>query len=193
MARLVKIIASLAALLVLAAPAAASGRKGSAIVPTLAPSAQKAFESVVAGRAIHVDCSYADASSPGEAIPSIATTYVYPSICRRINSFARAVPAAGSSASYAAAQAILVLTHESVHLSSYVGHTDESLTECRAIQLVGEVAASLGASPDEADAVAHEALRYHEQLLAANPSFVAAGCVPGGPLDIHPGSQSWPS
>ncbi len=54
------------------------------------------------------------------------------------------------------------------------------------------MAASLGAPPPTAAAIAYAALRIHNELLARFPSFVAPGCYKGGPLDIHPYSPDWP-
>jgi hypothetical protein len=107
-----------------------------------------------------------------------------------------------SSASYGEAFAVLVLTHEAVHLSDYTGAADEALTECRAIQLVRDVALRLGAADDVARILGHEAMRYDAKLpgygdyrvgLGLVANYHATGCYDEGPLDIHPDSHDWPN
>jgi hypothetical protein len=100
------------------------------------------------------------------------------------------------------AQALLVVVHESVHLSDYAGRTSEALTECRAIQLIHQTALQLGVGDATARALGHEALRFDAQLpgpgdwrvgLHEIPNYHSPGCYDGGPLDIHPNSTDWPN
>lgn len=125
-----------------------------------------------------------------------------PRLCRRLDSLVSAPAAAYSAASYTQAQAVLVLVHESVHLSAYEGSTDEALTECRALQLVDAAALMLGVDHATARALGHEALRYDAQLPGSGnwmvglheiPSYHSPDCHDGGSLDIHPRSHDWPN
>jgi hypothetical protein len=138
----------------------------------------------------------------GHADRSRRVIEVQPFVCRRLNLLVGIQPPPYSSASFAAAQALLILVHEAVHLSSYAGANDEALTECRAIQLVDETALALGADDDRATALGHEALRFDSRLpgpqnwmvqMREIPSYHSPGCYDGGPLDIHPNSAGWPN
>jgi hypothetical protein len=125
-----------------------------------------------------------------------------PSICRNANALAFSPARPYSRASYRQAQAVLVVVHESVHLSDYIGRTDEALTECRAIQLVREAALLIGVEDETARALGHEAMRFDAQLpgpdnwmvgLHELPNYHSPDCYDGGPLDIHPESSDWPN
>lgn len=125
-----------------------------------------------------------------------------PPICRGLSALAVSTARPYTAASFTQAQALLVLVHESVHLSDYSGRTNEALTECRAIQLVREAALELGIDDATARALGHEALHFDAQLpglgdwrvgLHEIPNYHAADCYDGGPLDIHPNSTDWPN
>ena len=86
-----------------------------------------------------------------------------------------------------AAAAVLTLAHESYHLA---GITSESRTECYALQATAFAAERLGATPTRARAVAHFALL---QITPRKPAeYQPVGCHDGSPLDLHPGSPVWP-
>jgi hypothetical protein len=94
----------------------------------------------IAGWPVYVSCRVG--SEGGYVVPlghadnARRVIEVQPFVCTRLNgSLVRRAPAY-SPASFRTAQAILVLVHEAVHLSSYAGWDSEALTECRAIQLV---------------------------------------------------------
>jgi hypothetical protein len=125
-----------------------------------------------------------------------------PFVCRNTNALAVAPARPYSHASFPQAQALLVLVHESVHLSDYEGNRDEALTECRAIQLLRESALRLGLDDATARALGHESLRYDARLprlgdwrvgLNEIPNYHSEDCYDGGPLDIHPDSSDWPN
>ena len=74
-----------------------------------------------------------------------------------------------------------VLSHESYHLS---GILSEAQTECSAIQRLDEVAGWLGASPDEARALAE---RYYNEIYPRMPSaYRSIECVDGASGTSHP-------
>jgi hypothetical protein len=125
-----------------------------------------------------------------------------PQICRDANALVAAPAPAYSAGSFAQARALLVVVHESVHLSGYPGRTDEAFTECRAIQLIHETALRIGVDDATARALGHEALRFDAQLprwgdwrvgLREIPNYHSPDCYPGGSLDIHPNSTDWPN
>ena len=117
--------------------------------------------------------------------------FVLPVFCREANWFHQHQAAAYSRESFRQALALLVMTHESIHLSrAFPGAADEARTECLAIQLVHGVAIGLGASEEVARAIGHESIRYHERLPKV---YHHSGCRDGGPLDIHPGLGDWPN
>jgi hypothetical protein len=168
---------------------------------TLQEGAVTALESV-AGPGIRVDCHLQRPEALGHAYKARRVIGVRPWVCRRVNVMLADPAAPYSAQSYGQAFAVLILTHEAVHLSDYAGADDEALTECRAIQLVREVALAFGLTDDVARALGHEAMRYDAKLpgyddyrvgLGEIPSYHATGCSDGGPLDIHPESHDWPN
>lgn len=168
----------LVTLLVTAAAACVATAR--AALPSLDPHVKSVFAQSVAGTQFLVDCTYADRNSEAEAFPRYKNLppeiYAKPWICAALNAFARQRPAGGTDASRQAAAAILVFTHESVHLSSFAGARDEAQTECRALALVPSVAARLGAPSALAAELGDEAVAPHDRLLARYPSYAGAGC-----------------
>ena len=156
----------------------------------------------ISGPGVTFDCHLRRPEALGHVNRARRMILVRPWICARMNASLRDEPAPGSPDSFRTAQALLVLTHEAVHLSTYSGKFDEALTECRALQLVRTVALALG-SPDEvARAYGHEALRFDARLpgygdyrvgLGLIANYHATGCYEGGELDIHPESSDWPN
>lgn len=169
-------------------------------IPILSPQAKTVFVHDVAGMPFKLDCGYyvrgtenvAETFPPYKGQP--AEMYVKAWVCSTVNAFLRRPPALHTPASAKAAWAILVLTHESIHLSPYAGHHDEALTECRALQLVKPVTeALLRGNDDYAAEIGREALAAHAKLIATYPKYGNADCVDGGSLDIHPDSNDWPN
>jgi len=161
----------------------------------------------IAGPPVRVRCSIRSGDSGvvdalGHANWERSLIELAPRICRNANVLSTAPARPYSGASFAQALALLVVVHESVHLSRYEGHTDEALTECRAIQLVREAALRIGTDDATARALGHEALRFDARLpgpgdwrvgLHEIPSYHSPDCYDGGPLDIHPESSDWPN
>jgi len=83
--------------------------------------------------------------------------------------------------------AVQVLTHEAYHLS---GIANEAETECAAVQRLDEVAVWLGATPEQARALA---VRYWEEVVPRMPdAYRSRECVDGGRLDAAPTDPLWP-
>src|SRR5262245_4590227 len=168
---------------------------------TLDRHAVSALETV-AGPGVKVDCALRRPEALGHAFVQRRVIGVRPWVCRRANGLLLDGAAPYTHDSNVEAWALLILTHEAVHLSNDPGAADEALAECRAIQLVREVALAAGLSDELASALGHEALRYDAMLpsygdyrvgLGLVPNYHATGCYDGGPLDIHPESSDWPN
>jgi hypothetical protein len=85
------------------------------------------------------------------------------------------------------AVAVNVLTHESYHLA---GHRSERTTQCYAMQRNAEAARVLGATPEQASAVARF---VWEHVYPALPhEYRTSDCRDGGPFDLRPANPSWP-
>lgn len=111
---------------------------------------------VIAGRPFELDCTYAArGGAPAIAFPSApAVVYAKPWVCGQARSFARRP-------TVAAAKALLILTHESLHVRRWAGFANERLVECRALVEVGRFARLLGASSVQVAAVAEAARVAH--------------------------------
>ena len=79
------------------------------------------------------------------------------------------------------------LAHESYHLA---GVRDEATTQCYALQAIGFVARSLGASQFQATALADWAAANLPSRMPA--AYWSPQCRDGGSLDLDPGSPVWP-
>ncbi len=83
--------------------------------------------------------------------------------------------------------AIQVLAHESFHLS---GISNESETECAAIQRIDDVAVDLGATATQGRAVAE---RYYAEVYPRMPAaYRNDECRQKGELDASPDDAQWP-
>ena len=82
--------------------------------------------------------------------------------------------------------AVHVLTHESMHMS---GITDESLTECAAMQRDATTAQLMGATPAQAQLLAR---MYWVNIYPNMPDAYRNGdCKAGGKLDEHLANPPW--
>jgi hypothetical protein len=98
---------------------------------------------------------------------------------------------------------ILALAHESIHLGGYVGGTlsngtqagyadAEARAQCYGMQWMPYVAQQLGASPDDALAIARFTYARIFPLYKANPPYWSSECRPDGTLDLHhTGAAIW--
>jgi len=171
------------ALLALAPPAFASG---------LALRTDHVFKRI-AGSDAHLNCSKLPSrlGAYGVANQELRMWFVLPGLCREANWFRRHQAAPYTKESFRQALALLVMTHESIHLSkTFPGAQSEAQTECLALQVVHDVAVGLGASDAVARAIGHEAMRWDATLPA---SYRSRACRDGGPRDVHPGLGDWPN
>jgi hypothetical protein len=86
-----------------------------------------------------------------------------------------------------AAIAVNVLSHEAWHLA---GVREEAIAQCYALQTNAATAVRLGATPEDAEAVASFVLRDVQPALPSD--YRSSDCHDGGPLDLHPDRGNWP-
>jgi len=85
------------------------------------------------------------------------------------------------------AWAASALAHESYHLA---GVRNEAQTQCYALQAIDFVARRLGASADQAWALA--AFSFDQLPRRMPPEYSSPECHDGGRYDLRPGSAVWP-
>ena len=84
--------------------------------------------------------------------------------------------------------AVHLLSHEAQHLR---GVLDEAAADCYAFQTDALVAEELGATPEQARLVA---AHLAATIPAITPDrYHSDQCFPGGALDLHPETPSWPT
>jgi len=87
--------------------------------------------------------------------------------------------------------ALATVAHESYHL---LGYTNEAQVECYGMQSIWFVAASLGSTVAEGQALASfYATRVYPARRVTTPAYWSAGCRDGGTYDLRPQSTNWPS
>jgi hypothetical protein len=82
--------------------------------------------------------------------------------------------------------AVHVLTHESMHMA---GSRNEAVTECRAMQRDARTAILLGATKQQARALA--ATYWRQVYPRMTEDYRTADCAPGGSLDEHLVDAPW--
>jgi hypothetical protein len=111
------------------------------------------------GRTVALNCTYAG-SAEAESFPDggptspLPTMFVRPGWCADARAFV-VHPAADD------APALLILTHESLHLRVWAGYADERQVECEALREVGTFALMLGAFPALIPAIVARAAEFH--------------------------------
>ena len=90
---------------------------------------------------------------------------------------------------FAVALSMLALAHESVHLGNDGSEIDAN---CYGLQWARYVAEQLGATADDAAAIAAYEAEVVYPRYESVPGYWSAGCANGGPLDLHPDDPTWP-
>jgi hypothetical protein len=122
----------------------------------------------------------------------VSISYVQEGVCQTLHSYARSLRAGPAcllpcQRPLAIAWSLNTLAHESYHLG---GVRNEAATECYALQAIDFVARRLGASPEQARALASFSF---DQLLQRMPAdYSSPKCYDGGTFDLHPRSAVWP-
>ena len=172
--------AALALGAVLGSPAAGFGDTAPIPFSASVPSRSTALEQLasriashIAGRSVEVRCA-TDARSTAVATRTGGSTLLAPEVCWPLRQFAEAAtrphgPTVNRTPAYLAAYdldavAILTLARESVHLSGVVG---SSRASCLGLQWMPYVAEQLGATPNDAQAIARWARAGHTQAACS--------------------------
>jgi hypothetical protein len=100
--------------------------------------------------------------------------------------------------------AVLVLAHESIHLAENragvlydaVKPTSETHANCYGLQWIPYTAGTLGATPDDAHAIASYAFDYvypgFQGVTGHDSPYWSVDCHENGPLDLTPNDGVWP-
>ena len=148
-------------------------------LPALDPVVYGALRSVAGSYPYALDCTYAPRSTGAEglAFPPYdgrrAEVLVRSWICASAN---RAASGRWNASNGTQAMALLVLTHESVHVSPFAGARVEHLTECRALTLFPALLAALHAPSPVVPAFETWASAAHERLLESDPQLYGPEC-----------------
>ena len=120
------------------------------------------------------------------------TAYLQDGVCETLHRYARETRSGfhcllPCAAPLEVAWSLNALAHESYHLA---GVRNESETECYALQAIDFAAQRLGATPEQARAVAHFA---YEQLPARMPrTYTSSKCRDRAAYDLRPSDPTWP-
>jgi hypothetical protein len=150
-------------------------------LPTLKPVAYNALRSVAGSYRYGIDCTYDPQSTAAEglALPPYhgerAQVFVRPWICVAAN---RAAAGRWDASNGTQAMALLVLVHESVHVSPFPGARVEHLTECRALTLLPSLLTALKAPARVVPAFEAWASQAHARLVASDPLVYGPACSP---------------
>ena len=122
----------------------------------------------------------------------VSVSYLQEGICQTLHAYTRALKADPScllpcEQPLELAWSLNTLAHESYHLA---GVRNEAQTQCYALQAIDFVARRLGASPDQARALA--AFSFDQLPRRMPPEYSSPECHDGGRYDLRPGSAVWP-
>lgn len=152
--------------------------------PTLLPAVKHAFETSVATTSFSLDCTYAAADAEGLAFPPYkgqpAKIFVKPLVCRSLSLLAKSGCPTSAQGQHEAGSALIVMIHESVHLSPFAGARDESLTQTQALTLVLPMAAALGLDRPCATILMTQAVVRHNLLVAKYTAYGQPVTLPAG-------------
>jgi hypothetical protein len=132
------------------------------------------------------DFTGAGSDTLGIAFPQAGIAFLDPSICRALRDLLE-----NGHGGERAAEALVVLAHEAIHLG---GERREGVTECLALQAAGALGVRFGLAESAARALTHA---QYEARLAERSAIRAAYALPlscrdGGALDRAPGDGHFP-
>lgn len=132
------------------------------------------------------DFTGAGSDTLGIAFPQAGIAFLDPSICRALRDLLE-----NGHGGERAAEALVVLAHEAIHLG---GERREGVTECLALQAAGPLGVRFGLAESAARALTHA---QYEARLAERSAIRAAYALPlscrdGGALDRAPGDGRFP-
>ena len=122
----------------------------------------------------------------------VSVSYLQEGICQTLHAYTRALKTGAScllpcERPLEIAWSVNTLAHESYHLA---GVRNEARTQCYALQAIDYVAQRLGASRDQARALA--AFSFDQLPRRMPPEYSSPECHGGGMYDLRPGSAVWP-
>jgi hypothetical protein len=122
----------------------------------------------------------------------VSVSYLQEGICQTLHAYTRALKAGPScllpcAAPLELAWSLNTLAHESYHLG---GVRNEAQTQCYALQAIDYVARRLGASPDQAQALASFSSEQLPRRMP--PEYSSPECHDRGRYDLRPNSAVWP-
>jgi len=121
-----------------------------------------------------------------------SVSYLQEGICLTLHAYTRTVKAGQTCVlpcvrPLEIAWSLNTLAHESYHLA---GVRNEARTECYALQAIDFVARRLGASREQAQALA--SFSFDQLPRRMPPEYSSPECHNGGMYDLRPGSAVWP-
>ncbi|TML10756.1 MAG: hypothetical protein E6G38_00070 [Actinobacteria bacterium] len=122
----------------------------------------------------------------------VSVSYLQEGICQTLHAYTRALKAGPScllpcEQPLEIAWSVNTIAHESYHLA---GVRNEAQTQCYALQAIDFVARRLGASPDQARALA--SFSFDQLPRRMPPEYSSPECHDGGAYDLRPNSAVWP-
>jgi hypothetical protein len=122
----------------------------------------------------------------------VSVSYLQEGICQTLHAYVRALKTGPSclllcEQPLEIAWSLNTLAHESYHLA---GVRNEAQTECYALQAIDFVAQRLGASSEQAQAVA--SFSFDQLPRRMPPEYTSPECHDGGRYDLRPASPVWP-
>jgi hypothetical protein len=122
----------------------------------------------------------------------VSVSYLQEGICQTLHAYTRSLEAGPScflpcEQPLEIAWSLNTLAHESYHLA---GVRNEAQTECYALQAIDFVARRLGASVEQARALA--AFSFDQLPRRMPPEYTSPECRDAGAYDLHPRSPVWP-
>jgi hypothetical protein len=121
-----------------------------------------------------------------------SVSYLQEGVCQTLHAYAQELSAGQTCLlpcdyPLEVAWSVNTLAHESYHLA---GVRNEAETQCYGLQAIDFVARRLGASPQQARALA--VFSFDQLPGRMPPEYTSPQCRDGGKYDLHPGNPIWP-
>jgi hypothetical protein len=122
----------------------------------------------------------------------VSVSYLQEGVCQTLHAYAAELTAGQTCLlpcenPLEVAWSVNTLAHESFHLA---GVRNEAETQCYALQAIDFVARRLGASPEQARAIA--VFSFDQLPGRMPPEYTSPQCHDGGRYDLRPGNPVWP-
>jgi hypothetical protein len=122
----------------------------------------------------------------------VSVSYLQEGVCQTLHAYSRELKAAPACLlpcenPLEIAWSLNTLAHESYHMA---GVRNEAQTECYALQAIDFVSRRLGATPEQARALA--TFSFDQLPGRMPPEYSSPECHDGGRYDLHPNDPVWP-